>query len=146
MFPLPIEVTVRPSLNLRLGLAGLHALAIASLCMADLPPSWQIAGSLLLALSLIYYIRPHTPLSVKAGLDGNLELKLHGRWQQVEVLPQKIVLPALTVVRYRPPHRSRTQSLVITSDSLAADDFRRLRVWLRWRHGKSPKSQQGHDH
>ena len=45
------------------------------------------------------------------------------------------VAPWLVVVRWRPERAWRDRSLLVAPDMLGADDFRRLRVLLRWAGG-----------
>jgi toxin CptA len=59
-----------------------------------------------------------------------------GIWLDGTLGENHFVSPALVVVELQaPPGRRKT--LVLARDSLPADDFRRLRVWLRWR--RSPR-------
>lgn len=136
MFPLPLRVTLNPSRQLRLWLAGLHMVAGLALWLADLPMTWQGAGTVLLAASLAYYRRPGTSVALRGKSDGNLELQREGDWEPIELLPDSLVLPALTVLRYRVPGERRVRTAVILADSLPGEDFRRLRVWVRWLGGK----------
>lgn len=58
--------------------------------------------------------------------DGNAETIT------LTLQPQTVVLPFLVVLLYRQASRRRLQALLILSDSLSAEDFRYLRIWLRW--------------
>ena len=49
------------------------------------------------------------------------------------VLGSSFVSPLLTVLSLRMLGAGGSRSLVVTPDALGADEFRRLRVWLRWR-------------
>ena len=55
-----------------------------------------------------------------------------GLWQEAEILPSSYASDWLVIVNLRASGR-RGCSLVLLSDSAAADELRRLRVWLRWR-------------
>ncbi|MGB4766422.1 MAG: protein YgfX [Rugosibacter sp.] len=52
--------------------------------------------------------------------------------ESITLQPQTLVLPFLVVLLYRKESRSRLQALLVLSDSLSAEDFRYLRIWLRW--------------
>ncbi len=132
MFPLPLRVTLNPSRQLRLWLAGLHMVAGFALWLADLPMTWQGAGTVLLAASLAYYRRPGTPVTLRGKSDGSLEIQREGDWEQIELLPDSLVLPALTVLRYRVAGQRWVRTLLVLADSLPWEDFRRLRVWVCW--------------
>ena len=56
-----------------------------------------------------------------------------GHWSPVEVGNSSFVSPALAVLNLHAPGARWTRSLVIPAGSLPAEEFRRLRVWLRWR-------------
>ncbi len=55
-----------------------------------------------------------------------------GRWQSGQVLDSSTVGPGLTVLNLRFEAQRRPCHLVLLGDSMEAEDFRRLRVWLRW--------------
>ena len=131
MFPLPLRVTLEPSRRLRRGLIGLHLLAGAALWLAALPALVQVAGTGLLVVSLAWHLRPQPALSLRCGRRGELALRQGETWQTLDQFQAPLVLPALTLLRYR-TGRS-TQSRVILADCLPQEDFRRLRVWLMWR-------------
>jgi toxin CptA len=61
-----------------------------------------------------------------------------GEWRECEVLGSTYVTAFLTVLNFRVSGARRVRSVVLMSDSMAADDFRRLRVWLRWRPQTKP--------
>ena len=54
-----------------------------------------------------------------------------GHWQETEILPGSYVSGWLIVLILGAGGRRR--SLVLLPDAAAAEDLRRLRVWLRWR-------------
>ena len=64
--------------------------------------------------------------------EGVLHLRLAGVGNVVQgrLLPGATVHPWLTVLRIA--HATGSLTLLLTPECLAADDFRRLRVWLRW--------------
>lgn len=58
-----------------------------------------------------------------------------GQWQEARVLPGSYVSGWLIVVNLGKGGK-RGRSLVLLPDSAAAEELRRLRVWLRWRLSK----------
>jgi toxin CptA len=67
-------------------------------------------------------------------LSGHVEIdRADGSRAAGLVLDGSFVLPWLTVVRWRPCGARWSRSVLIAPDAVAADDFRRLRVLLRWR-------------
>lgn len=74
--------------------------------------------------------------SAVAGLilhgDGRLEkVGADGTANELVPHPHTTVLPFLVVLLYR--QDGRLTALTLLADSLAAEDFRQLRLWLRWR-------------
>jgi len=65
--------------------------------------------------------------------DGRIEYRLSdGReFVTAQLLPPATVHPWLTVFRLK--RDTATFNVVVAPDSVATEDFRRLRVWLRWR-------------
>ena len=58
------------------------------------------------------------------------------QWQEAEILPSSYASDWLVVVNLRGSGR-RSRSLVLLPDCAAAEELRRLRVWLRWRLGRA---------
>ena len=57
---------------------------------------------------------------------------LHGEFKAMDVLPGASVHPWLTVVRLQDEFGKR-HTLLATGDTMSPEDFRRLRMFLRWR-------------
>jgi len=131
MYPLPLVVTLKPSRRLRQGLLALHLLAAAAVLLADLPPLWQAGLLPVLGVSLLWHARRAAPpLVLRGKADGSLEVRRDDEWRPLELAPSSTVLPLLTVLHFKEADARR--HLVILPDSLPPEDFRRLRVWLRW--------------
>lgn len=58
-----------------------------------------------------------------------------GQWNEAEIQPGSYVSNWLVVVNLGAPGR-RGRSLALLPDCAAAEELRRLRVWLRWRRGR----------
>lgn len=80
-----------------------------------------------------------------AGTERALELAAKGyarwqdgsgQWHEAEILPSTYVSDWLVVVNLG-AGGARVRSLVLLPDCAMAEDLRRLRVWLRWRLGRS---------
>lgn len=137
---LPITIRLRRSFVLGAGLAITQLLAVIALVL----PLWPTPAKVLLlsglAVSAALCWRSWSPEINRLCLfgDGRLECGLAcGEEGLVEatLLPGATVHPWLTVVRLQLGGRRRV--LVLLPDSMKAADFRRLRVWLRWRAGFS---------
>jgi toxin CptA len=65
--------------------------------------------------------------------DGAIEVEAASGSRRAGVLrPGSFVAPWLTVVRWRPAGARHDHTVAILPDMVAAEEFRRLRVLLRW--------------
>lgn len=141
MFPLPLVVTIRPSRRLRLTVAALHLAAGLALWLADLPIQVRIAGTLLLAVSLLMYARQGAEATLRGKADGKLEIRRNDAWNEIDWVSYRLVLPLIAILQIQTAGDSRPRHLVVLEDSLPPEDFRRLRVWMEWL-GKKPKERE----
>jgi len=128
----PLSVSIRPSRRLLLIQSAAHVAAAASVLAATLP-AWLAALLLLLVGASLARLRATPPVAmlILRG-DGRLEtVGADGTATEAVVQPHTFVLSFLVVLLYRQEGRSR--ALTLLADSLAAEDFRQLRLWLRWR-------------
>lgn len=127
---LPLLITVAPSRRQRAATLGLHALAGLALAWAHLPmPALSFGAALVLASAAMRLLSP-LPRVLRCDRDGSLHQRDGDTWRPLTLLPSSMVLPALTVLHVGDGRRRST--IVILSDSLPPEDFRRLRIWLRW--------------
>ncbi len=122
--------------------AAMHALALASCLGATLP--WTTLG----ALTLLLAASGARFLWVWSGVPSTLSLASGGQWRMEAaqgaaadhcLLLPLFVTPWLVIARFRGPTRTRT--LLIASDSLPPDSFRRLRVrLLQCAHGRRDRT------
>lgn len=135
-----LELRLRPS---RTAAAAVGAMAFASLAVAFfaggpvaarvLAATWAAC----LALEAIHRVALHRGRSAAARLvvrrsrDIDVESG-SGRWRAGRIAAGSFVAPWLTVVRWRPEGARFDRTIVVLPDMIGADDFRRLRVLLRW--------------
>ncbi|UJP05205.1 MAG: hypothetical protein LZF61_10290 [Nitrosomonas sp.] len=101
----------------------------------------KVAITVLLILSLIHYLRQDALLTSSAAvaavtLTANMTCVITTRAGAVingNLLASTVVTPYLTVIFYRPEGKWLSRSIVILSDSLDVEVFRKLRIWLQWR-------------
>lgn len=116
-----------------------HALALLALWLAALTPAWQIAATVALTASAIHYSRRlQNGITALEADAGGYRLLNRGAWLDAQ-MRHALVTATLTVVEFRLAN-GRRLPLVLLPDSLSADDYRRLRVWLRW-----VKSENAHE-
>ena len=120
-----------PSRRLLLVQSMAHLVA-AGAVLACTIPSWLAA--LLLLLVGLSFARQRRLLPVAAIIlrgDGNIEI-VGADATAIEAVIHRhtLVLPFLVVLLYR--QQGRLRSLTLPGDGLDAEDFRQLRLWLRW--------------
>ena len=128
----PLSVSLKPSRRLLVIQSAVHVLAIASVLASTLP-SWLGAVLLLSIGASQARLRRRLPVEnlVLHG-DGRLEtVGTDGTVSEALLHPHTLVLSFLVVLRYR--QQGRPNSVTLLGDSLAPEDFRQLRLWLRWR-------------
>ena len=86
---------------------------------------WHVAG-LRLRPSRITGLRLRAPDRLDCTLSDGSRLVL-------ELQPESAVLSRLIVLRLRLGEARRLSSLVLLPDQMSAEQFRLLRLWLRWR-------------
>jgi len=131
-----LTLTVHPSRWYARAALALHLLAGGAVLLADLAAAVQVTVLAALAASLVGAMREKAVLDLHCQRDGSLAVRSGDEWVAARLLPDTTVLPWLVVLRYRVPGAGRSDAVVVLADSLPADDFRHLRVWLRWRAGR----------
>ena len=134
---LPLTLTLHPSRRLAAVLLVAHLWAMATLAAIAVPFPLRTISLLLIAWSAwrslrgIYGRARMTRLVLKA--EGKLEyFRLDGRSGEATAGTNSTVMPQLTVLLLRGTAEGPI-SVVLLSDSLGAENFRQLRLWLRWR-------------
>lgn len=127
------DLEPKPSRRLGLWLAALLALALASIALADLLLGVQLAlAAVILILGAWGWRRASILPALRLGADGGLQgLDDAGTWHPLEVQGDSFVSPALVVLRYG-VGAGRARALTLLPDSLPPEDWRRLRVSIRW--------------
>lgn len=145
-----MKLSLGPSSGLTWLLSGGHA-AAAVLVLATLPLWLSLPACAALGASLMLALRRHARRSAAAAvvevalrLDGRVDLRRRdGGCPQERLLPSSFVSPMLVILnlpgkRWRPP-----RAVLVPADSVAPDDHRRLRIWLRWRAVPADKDDNG---
>ncbi|MDS4015822.1 MAG: protein YgfX [Candidatus Accumulibacter sp.] len=139
MLAFPVHIELRRSRAILLTLLGLHALA--AFCVL-FQLSWPLAARGLLAgvvaLSLLRAVRASAVVALHLGERGELALSFaDGSRHACLVCPETTVFAQLVVLRAAEDEMAEAAgerySLVLAADSMRREQFRLLRVWLRWR-------------
>ncbi|MDP2826622.1 MAG: hypothetical protein Q8O52_28540 [Sulfuritalea sp.] len=128
----PLSISLKPSQHLLLIQSLAHVAAAGAVLVSNLP-SWATALLLLpIGASLARIRRVFPVASLVLRGDGGFEtVGADGTASEAVVHSHTLVLSFLVVLLYR--QRGRLRSLTLLGDSLADEDFRQLRLWLRWR-------------
>ena len=139
-----IEVPLKPSRLLSVGLSCLSGAALVAIAWAALPLTIQLllGGGVLISL-VRYGITWRRPLpEIKLDTQGRIQIKAgDADWQAATILAETWVSPGLCVVSLRTDDNA-VHRLSLLPDSAQADDLRRLRVALLWGklHDKPPSA------
>lgn len=133
----PIVIGLHRSLLLSILLVLMHAMA--AVCLVVLPWLWCCVLWLALACSLHCALRSPRVVGLRLAARDRLECLLaDGDWLAATVLADSTVFARLIVLRLRIGEEQRESSLVLLPDQMPADQYRLLRLWLRWH--AEPKS------
>lgn len=121
-------------------LAAMHLGAAVPLALVPLAPGLRAAGALALLGSLAWYLVRHAwgrrstaVEELELATDGSFSVRLRGgAFVPAVVRDHSVVLPWLATLQLGLDGRRHDLALVLLPDMLPADDFRRLRSWLRW--------------
>ncbi len=141
-----MKITLRPSRILTAILVLAHGAAIAMVALAGMPLWPELIAIAALAANLVYDLRqtallraPGALIALEIASDDKLTVKTRrGEWIECAVLGSTYVTSFLTILNLKVIDSGRNTRAVILPDSLEAEDFRKLRVWLRWKHDPQP--------
>lgn len=148
-----IQLSIKPSMTLCLLLGGMSLMALVCIAVLPYPWPWKTVGCFLLVLASTRAIFQHGLRRLKHAIvalhinpDNTVQLvRKDGQVCEVRVMPSTVVTPFLSVlhcrlqtgpwfnhVRFNPVRFKQVQYLIIFTDAVEADAYRRLRVYLRW--------------
>jgi hypothetical protein len=115
-------------------------LAAAALALAALTGwQWRAATAAAVCLSLVLSLRGTAWRSsggfarVELRADGSVcAVDRRGQTHEARLTRSTLVTPWLVILVLATGRLRPARTLVVPLDSLPSDDFRRLRVWLRW--------------
>lgn len=127
----PLSVSINPSRRLLLIQSVAHVTAAGAVLSAVLPPWLAAVLLVLIGASLAHQRRRSVTVGLVLGGDGRLQIVgADGTATEIVVHPHTLVLSFLVVLLFR--QEGRLRSLTLLTDSLEHEDFRQLRLWLRW--------------
>jgi hypothetical protein len=135
-----LRITLRASRRLAAILVAVHVAAGVTCIPLDIPLEIKLAISAAIAVSLVHALRRYALLRGRAALVA-LELRAErqadaqtrdGAWHHACILGTSYVSASLTVLNLKFDDRLVARHLIIVPDMLDIEDFRALRVILRW--------------
>jgi toxin CptA len=136
-----LRIALRPSRILAAILVIAHGAALAVIALVSVPLWLKVIAIAALAVSLVFEIRqtvllraPDAVVALEIASDDALSIQTRrGDWIECEVLGSTYVTYFLAIVNLKDQGSGRVKRAVILPDSIDAEDFRKLRVWLRWK-------------
>lgn len=138
----PVQrIPISPSVRLAIALCAVHLAAAMLLWLAPIPALGKAVSTLALTTSLVFFLARDAALHagnaiVALEINDSGEILFHtrgGQWVECVLLGSSYVSPRLTIIILRPRTRSRTRRVILVPDNVDPRDFRRLRMWLRWK-------------
>ena len=129
----PVSIELHHSVFLLFLLILFHVLAAG--CVVAVPWSWLLRSALLVLVgfSLWNALRPSRILGLRlCGRDTLEGILLGGYRETLSVLPSSTVFGRLIVLRLRIGEEQRASNLALLPDQMTREQFRVLRLWLRW--------------
>jgi len=138
--PAMLKISIKPSRRLALVLCAAHAAAAGAVLIVEFPIWLKIVLVLIIGASCGVYLYGTALLlssTAVVGLeisdDGVLSFQMRcGEWCTGRLLGSSFVSPHLTVLNIGIEGKFFARHVVILPDCVDAEDFRRLRVRLRW--------------
>ena len=135
------RISVRPSALIAVAVSIVHVAAAAVLWLVPIGVMGKAVFTFVIALSLVYFMARDAALhaarsivALELGEQGEIACQTRdGAWLNCELLGSSYVSPGMTIVNLRPRGWSGDRRVILVPDNVDADDFRRLRAWLRWR-------------
>jgi hypothetical protein len=135
------KLALRPSYRLAALLTAAHGVAGGLLAVVGLPAAITSLLALAVALSFLATVRRTALLISRDAVvalewtaDGGLSFQTRdGTWRAARLLPDSFVTPPLTVLCLATSESgARVRHVVLLPDSAGREEYRRLRVRLRW--------------
>ena len=139
-----VRAKLRRSRYLAAAFTVVHAATAATIAPLDVAIEVKLFIALAIVVSLGHVLHRHALLMSSASVR---ELEVHdrehasirskdGRWRDAQILGTTYVSPLMTVINLRMGKWKWTRHVIVVGDNMDAEDFRQVRVILRWCHAK----------
>jgi toxin CptA len=147
------RITVAPSVLIAIAVCAVHLAAAGVLWIVPIPVLGKLVMTFVIAFSLIFFMArdaalhaAHSIVALELHEDGAITCQTRrGDWLDCELLGSSYVSPNMTVVNLRPRGAWRMRRVILVPDNIDPRDFRRLRMWLRWKSGEDVGMAQSTD-
>ena len=120
-----------------------HGAAMVMIVIVSMPPWVKLIIAAALMLNCLFSVRrsalllmPSSAIALEVSLDNVLSVQTRdSNWIECEVLGSTYVASFLTILNLRQIAQRTIRHIIILPDAIHPEDFRKLRVWLRWRRG-----------
>ena len=134
-----MQIVLKPSRLLVVTLIAGHGLAAGAAVLCGLPLGLEAAMVAVIAMNLALSLHAlHKSdvaiVAVEFSDGGAFNIRnRRGDWIECSVLGDTYVSPFLTVLNARQIESRRGEQVTIWPDVVPPEEFRALRVWLRWK-------------
>lgn len=129
----PVFIELRRSFIYAFLTCCMHGVAAVCLLAVPLDGFWRLVLLLPIAASLWSSLRFGRFRSLRLAVGESLSfLEVDGARVDAELLPETTVFTWLVVLRFRIDGERRVHGLTLLPDQMSRDEFRTLRLWLRW--------------
>ena len=141
-----LDIRLKSSGYLVLWLGAAHAIAAGLFVILPLPVVSKLIAVLVLGISLMFYLRRNAWLTSPNSIIA-LEIKedcacvistRRGKRLDCILLPTSYVSAPLTVLNLKADVERRARHVVLVPDAINFEDYRKLRVLLRWKFKVKP--------
>jgi len=144
------RVQVTPSVLIAVAISIVHLAAVGVLWLVPIPVLGKAIFTFVIAISLMFFMArdaalhaAHSIVALELGAGGEIACQTrHGEWLDCELLGSSYVSPHMTVINLRPRGWWRARRIILVPDNVDHRDFRRLRMWLRWKSGEGKETAQ----
>ena len=143
-----LNIRLKPSGYLTLLLSAVHTIAIGLVLALPLPIGLKLVTTLVFCVSLVFYLKrnarlaaPNSIIALEIMEDCACAIETRsGKRLDCILLPTSYVSASLTILNLKANGEMLARHVVILPDSINPEDFRKLRVLLRWKFKTKPLS------
>lgn len=105
-----------------------------------------------LLASAVFYLKrdalltfQNSTIALQVHSDCQCEIQnQQGEWEDAELLGTSFVAPYLTVLNFKIAGKHNAKHVVIFPDAIDSEQFRKLRVLLKWKCNRFPRKESDH--